>query len=217
MRRLTTEEFKKRVKDSGSSVTLIGEYTSMKTKTVFQCENGHTFTTIAGVVAGGGGCSLCHIKHRLTIDEINEWLKNDGRGITLEEDTYINTYTPVSFRCHCGNSWKSTFSNINQGRGCPACAKSGFNPDKPAWEYGFIRDGYLKIGITNDLEQRLSSHRRHGKFDLVHVRHQQLGRLALEWERRIKQTHGGRFVTKEQCPDGYTETFPIHLLEEIKQ
>ena len=25
----------------------------------------------------------------------------------------------------------------------------------------------------------------------------------------------GEYVTKEQCPHGYTETLPIHLLEEL--
>jgi hypothetical protein len=41
------------------------------------------------------------------------------------------------------------------------------------------------------------------------------GKRALDWENNIKRTFGGRYVTKEQCPDGYTETLAIHLLEHI--
>jgi hypothetical protein len=37
----------------------------------------------------------------------------------------------------------------------------------------------------------------------------------MDWGRNIKQKYGGNFATKEQCPDGYTETLPISLLEEL--
>ena len=42
-----------------------------------------------------------------------------------------------------------------------------------------------------------------------------MGQLALDWENHIKRVYGGRYATKEQCPDGYTETLPIELLENL--
>jgi len=110
------------------------------------------------------------------------------------------------------------YNVVNSGSGCPHCAdytNGGFKPSLPAWEYVFIREDYLKFGITNNLTGRLNDHRRGGEIVLVHEKYHENGQLALDWERHIKQTHGGRYVTKEQCPDGYTETLPIALLESI--
>jgi hypothetical protein len=165
-------------------------------------------------IKSGNGCPICSGCHRPDTTEFNEWLKSDGRGIVLVGE-YTNTKTKTLFRCSYSHEWLTEPDGIKKGRGCPICFPSGFNPDKPAWEYAFTRSGYLKYGITNSLPRRLAEHRRHGEFKLVHERYHESGQIALEWENNIKRTYGGKFVDKEQCPDGYTETLPITLAGSI--
>jgi hypothetical protein len=161
----------------------------------------------------GSGCPRC-VTHpaKLTKDLVNIRLENKDIYLVGE---YVNAKTKSLFECLHGHQWLTTPDNILRGRGCPRCTEYGFNPSKPAWEYAFIRDGYLKYGITNDLTRRLSEHILHGEFTLVHQCYHEVGQGALEWENRIKKTYGGRYATKEQCPDGYTETLSIILLEKI--
>lgn len=101
---------------------------------------------------------------------------------------------------------------IKFGRGCPVCAKSGFNPEKSAWTYGFIRNGYLKYGITNDINRRLYEHQKHGDIEIVYKEYHPNGTDARKWENNIKKRHGGNFATREKCPDGWTETLSPDLV-----
>jgi hypothetical protein len=212
-KKLSKEEINNQI--AGRGITFIGEYLNAKTKTMFQCECGHQWETTPNKIKRGSGCPKCYIKNiSSSKKEFQEWLAHNDREIVIIGE-YSNNNTKTLFGCECGHQWEASPVNIKNGRGCPVCAEYGFNPSKPAWEYVFKRDGYIKYGITNNLQQRLNSHRKHGYIVLLHERYHEVGQLALDWENGVKRTHGGRYVTKEKCPDGYTETLPIHLLEAI--
>jgi hypothetical protein len=151
---------------------------------------------------------------KLSKDDINDFLTKENRGIFLVGE-YTDSKTKTTFQCLEGHTWDVIPDNVKRGSGCPHCADYGFNPSKSAVVYGFTRDNYLKVGITNNLEQRLWQHRKYGEINLVYERHYPVGQDAQIFERNFKQTHGGNYVTKEVCPDGHTETFPLHLLEEL--
>ena len=192
-------------------LAMAGEYTNTRTKTEFTCNLGHVWLAIPNNVLHYSGCPICSGKSKKSKDIINDLVKPKGFKMI---SGYVSMNDKAEFMCVHGHKWHSTPTHIiNNGSGCPTCSYYGFNPDKPAWEYGFTRDGYLKYGITNDLVRRLNEHRKYGEINLVHERYHERGQNALDWERHIKTTHGGRYATKEQCPDGYTETLPIHLLE----
>jgi hypothetical protein len=88
--------------------------------------------------------------------------------------------------------------------------KSKFSWSNKTW-YKFI-----KYGITNNLEQRLSQHRRYnGKFEINFSQFYNSGKDALNWEKSIKQKHGGSYVTEATMPDGWTETLSIEKLKEL--
>lgn len=281
--RQTTEMIYQRLHEDGRGIRIIGIFTKLKDKTMFECSDGHQWETTPDKIIGKArrGCPHCYENRRgsslvSNIEEIREKLHQ--KKITIIGD-YVNARTKTMFECSCGNQWEALPDNLlkksnptgcpscaanrsqirlsedevatristkgfklvgafkgassktkfecrnghqwitslSSLKGCSACADYGFNPEKPAWEYGFIRDGYLKLGITNNLEQRLSTHRRNGDFDLVHIRHHSVGHIASDWEKRLKRKFGGKFVTKEQCPDGWTETFPLSVLEEAKR
>jgi hypothetical protein len=207
--KLTKEIVNARIKPRG--ITMTGEYQGSQTKTTFVCSEGDEGVAAPSIVLRGYGCPHC-ADTRLTKEIVNERIK--PRGITMTGE-YLSALTKAEFQCEEGHLWITSPSRVMAGRGCPACADYGFNPDKPAWEYGFTRDGYLKYGITNNLTRRLNEHRKYGEINLVHERYHERGQNALDWERHIKRTHGGRYATKEQCPDGWTETLCISKLNEL--
>lgn len=216
---LSKEIINNRLTESNSPVRIIGDYINKATKCLVECDNGHTWMAWAGNILAGDCCRQCATEaSKLSKEIINARLIESDRSVRMVGD-YVSITTKSLFECNKGHIWEALPYNVCNGSGCPHCvdySNGGFKRDKPAWEYGFTRDGYLKFGITNDLLSRLNSHRKHGEITLVHERYHEDGQLALDWENRVKKTHGGRYVTKEQCPDGYTETLPINLLESIK-
>lgn len=199
----------------GRDIEIIGDYTNSISKSTFVCGccNGIWNARVSAVLSGQG-CPTCNGAVSPSVDMIGD--KLNGRDIKFI-GPYKNNSTSTEWQClKCDNHWFATPGNLLVAKtGCPNCAEYGFNPDKSAWEYGFTRDGYLKYGITNDLTRRLYEHRKHGEIVMVHERYHEQGHDALKWERYIKRTHGGRYATKEQCPDGWTETLPISLLERV--
>jgi hypothetical protein len=101
------------------------------------------------------------------------------------------------------------------GNGCPLCAEYGFNPSKPAWIYVLIFANFIKYGITNNLGQRLCKHKLNGEYTVALSKLYEDGSFALDWENYIKKTHGGKFVTKNECPDGWTETLCVSKLSDL--
>lgn len=191
------------------NIHMVSDYVNANTKSTFACDNGHTWMTSPNhVTSHGHGCPHCSGVAPLSNTKVNSILAS--RSIELISP-YVNNYERSVFQCSSGHQWSTEVSSVIRGHGCPYCAEYGFNPSNPAWEYAFTRDGYIKYGITNNLTRRLFEHRRHGEINLIHERYQEIGQLALDWERHIKRTHGGRFATKEQCPDGHTETLPSHM------
>ena len=49
-----------------------------------------------------------------------------------------------------------------RGQSCPSCATFGFDSNKPAWLYLMERPGEQQIGITNNMNERISYHGRFG-------------------------------------------------------
>ena len=199
---LSKEIVNERIKDRG--LELIGDYINYVTKSQFKCQHDHYWmASPSNVDNTGRGCPHCACQAPLTKEIVNERIKD--RGLELIGD-YVSAHVKSEFKCKHDHYWMTRPNGVVRGGGCPTCAICGFNTNKPAWEYGFTRNGYLKYGITGDLPRRLYEHRKHGEIKLVHERYHELGQLALDWENYIKRTYGGRFATKEQCPDGFTET-----------
>jgi hypothetical protein len=202
---------------SGTGITLVGEYTNALQKTTFRCANGHEWEAKPNKIKYGRGCSVCKggIKHTHT--EFSDWLNKNCQDITTK-DIYKSSHVKMKFECTNGHEWEARPYSIKNGSRCPKCADhtgGGFKPNEPAWTYIFIRDNYLKFGVTNDLDRRLRVHKQNGNLLLIFNEYYDNGQFAIDWERNIKQKYGGNFATKEQCPDGYTETLPISLLEEL--
>lgn len=101
-----------------------------------------------------GGCSNCSGMLRGSLEKTQQRLDQKDRKIKVE-GIYTNGSSPLSCECQvCGWVWNSyAHTLVNGGRGCPGCAKGGFDSSKPGYLYylrvNHEKETYWKIGITN--------------------------------------------------------------------
>jgi hypothetical protein len=210
--RLTVEEVKSRL--SGREIEFTGEYLSAASKTTFRhllC--GNEWDARPDAVMGGSGCPYCYKNTHHNTNKINELIHH--RGIVMKSEYLGNVHKKALFMCDENHTWEASVKHMLSGRGCPSCASYGYRPDKEGHLYGFSRGGYVKYGITNNITRRLEEHRRHGEFILLFSKKYSDGNVPKLIERQIKTTLGGNYATKEQCPDGYTETLDVSRLDDL--
>lgn len=123
--------------------------------------------------------------------------------------------------CNKGHTWKARIADrISrdgcEGTGCPACAKTGFNPGKDAWFYLMSRPGEQQFGITNKLKRRMTTHERNG-WTLLEVVGPADGKLVFETEQALKRwlrkTYG---VLPGSTENWSTVDFEVQSLSELK-
>jgi hypothetical protein len=156
---LSFEEVNARLEADNRTVRLVGEYTNNKTRTQFLClVCDYEWPATPKKVLIGTGCPCCN-DSTLSFEEVNTRLEKDNRTVRLVGE-YKNCQTKTQFLCLvCDHRWNALPNKVLLGTGCPACAKSGFKPEKPAWLYyiKILHEGwyYYKIGITNNtIEKR---------------------------------------------------------------
>jgi len=89
----------------------------------------------------------------------------------------------VSWKCAEGHAWEATVNSRSSGRGCPSCAKFGYDPSKTGWLYFLDNDelNMFQIGISNFPDYRLSKHTK-GGWQVIEVRGPMDGRLTQQLE-----------------------------------
>lgn len=92
------------------------------------------------------------------------------------------------WKCEEGHNWKAQ-PNSRSGSvksGCPTCANSGFDPNKPGYFYFLEHPDWelLQIGITNYPDKRLATHRKLG-WEILELRGPMDGHLTREWETNV--------------------------------
>lgn len=89
--------------------------------------------------------------------------------IALED--YVNAHINILHKHSCGYEWKAEPNSILKGRGCPKCAKYGFDESAPATTYCiyFPNLDLYKIGITNNLKRRMQEYAQDIEVILTHT------------------------------------------------
>ena len=211
-KKLTKEQVNLSIADRG--IWLIGEYVNNKTKSEFMCGSGHTWTASVGTVKNTkSGCPHCSHRAPLSKDIVNERLSSTG--IEMIGD-YMGIHIKTKFQCVNGHTWDCQPNSVlSHGTNCPHCTKYGFDSTKSTVFYILDFGKFIKYGITNNLDSRTKNHRRNGEYTILLTKMFEDGKIAQQLEKKIKSTLGGRFVDKEQCPDGYTETLCPSKLSEL--
>ena len=108
-------------------IEIRGEYRGMHTRIECKCYlHDIVWHPTAYDLAHGCGCPEC-AKHRIQNaqkcdhDQFVEKLENLNNGFTII-GTYVNSQTPVRFRCSKGHIWSAKPNSILNGSGCPVCA-----------------------------------------------------------------------------------------------
>jgi hypothetical protein len=103
------------------------EYVNSRLPLTWQCDRGHQWQASAAQIRYGAWCPHCSGRLPLSIDEMRELARAWG-GACLSEK-YVNSYTPLEWRCAHGHVWQATASTVKpaghakRGSWCPVCAK----------------------------------------------------------------------------------------------
>ena len=204
----THDTYLKEIKDK--SVICLESYINSSTPILHKCKNcGKEWLLRPNDALRGRGCLDCYRASRVLhnyadkLDKVNNFIK------VCEE--YINCYTKIEHECLvCSYKWKVKPSSLLSGHGCPMCAPTGVDTNKPTRLYYIcIDDTYYKIGITNrTVSERFIKDIRTKDIRIVWEHVFDSGIDAQELERDIKIDYQGVLGTNS-CTllgGGYTET-----------
>lgn len=118
-KKLTHEEAQERIDRHGRGIVMVGDYVNAKTKTTFQCSEGHEWDAKPDNVMQGDGCPHCAGNASLSKEIWNERLKD--RNIKMVGE-YLGALTKTTFQCLENHTWNATPNSVMKGSGCPTCA-----------------------------------------------------------------------------------------------
>jgi hypothetical protein len=130
------------------------------------------------------------------------------------------------WKCIEGHTWTAQIASRVHGRGCPTCAKTGFDPNQDGYLYFISHPNWkmLQIGITNDPDRRLGQHKKLG-WEILELRGPMDGHLTQQWEtailRMLRESNAD--LSNEKIVgkfDGYSEawsksTFEVDSIKEL--
>ena len=199
-----------------------GDWIGNTTKATFVCHQGHEYkTTIASFLSKGTRCPHCNGNARKSekerLKQIKEICIKENLTFLGFDGEWRSSSTRFNFLCHCGKTNNMTITNfVNHGARCSSCAKTGYRPIKKGTLYIQKLKGYnkligVKFGITNlTTQERMRNQSRVSKFDheIFYELTLQDGQKILDLENKIKEAMKGKtsYISKEDMPDGYTET-----------
>ena len=198
------------------------KWEAKNTKIILKCKFGHSWeTTIASFYYAKSRCPHCNGNARKSekerLKQIKEICIKENLTFLGFDSEWRSSSTRFNFLCHCGKTNNMTITNfVNHGARCSSCAKTGYRPIKKGTLYIQKLKGYnkligVKFGITNlTTQERMRNQSRVSKFDheIFYELTLQDGQKILELENKIKEAMKGKtsYISKEDMPDGYTET-----------
>jgi len=201
----------------------------------WRCELGHTWRTAISNRTKGLGCPYCGGKK--VLPGFND-LKTTHPDLAREAKGWDTTrYSQgsnkkVGWKCQIGHVWDAEIVNRVNGRGCPSCAKTSFDPNQDGFLYLLFHPVWMvyKIGISNSVNERTDKHESNG-WQVLEKRGPMDGLLAYQWEQSILELlkNQGADLGRSDIAgkfDGYTESwvassFPVksisHLMDLVKE
>lgn len=155
-------------------IGFVGEWHGVSTKLKMNCDlHGEWLsTTYNKFINDGRTCPACSSTKRLTQSEVVSNVKGILKSeksltslVKLEQWRGCRTY--LHLKCTLHGEWKTTnYNKFMMGRRCPGCAKKGFDSTIPGTLYILKRfdENAIKIGISNNFEDRLTVLRRETPF-----------------------------------------------------
>jgi len=179
---------RKTIMDMGEPAESMGgkclsqKYIDNRTKLIWQCREGHKWSTVPKVIIRGGWCPHCAGTLRSDLLQMQQMAQ--GKGGRCLSRAYANAQINLLWECKEKHTWEAKPNKIQQGRWCPICSigvsericskifeelfGKKFDKSKPTWlvnESGnrMELDGYSKqLGIA--FEYQGEQHYKHTKF-----------------------------------------------------
>ena len=183
----------------------------------------HIFKQTPNSHLGGKGCPQC-ARANLLASRIAERDRVAAlfveRAQMLHGDRYDYSLTRYGKNCEARvvvgcrehGPFEISPSNHLKGRGCPSCAKSGFDPSKPSYLYLLTaktpaHGEIVKVGITNKPRDRLANNRRADGIDwqMTRLHRYPDGFLPVRFEKDLCWFYGDPFLGKERFAFAHTE------------
>lgn len=169
----------------------------------------------------GCGCKHCGIVDRALLrtkkDEqvISEFKQIHGNRYDYSLMKYENVKQNITILCSEHGPFPQTPDTHLKGSGCPSCAVTGFDRNKPGTLYYLsINDGEAyKIGITNRNVQQRYTNLDLESITILHQIHYADGNKAYLEERRIMTKYKQyKYIGPDLLRDGNTELFNCNIL-----
>lgn len=137
-------------------------YENVMSKANVRCNiDGFSWSSkIDNLVNNKQGCPQCAGLRRWTSEErIDQINKLENIEFVSWVDGYKGACSKANVKCEIdGFEWAARVSNlVNNGRGCPKCAKTGYDKSKDGVLYAMRSEcgRYVKVGITGNIQRRL--------------------------------------------------------------
>lgn len=186
------------------------------------CTLGHKWEASPNLRTQGSNCPYC--SHKFLLSGFND-LATTNPELIPEVDGWDPTKVigaegkKMAWVCQEGHKWKATINNRRRGRGCPSCAKTGFNPNERGYLYYLVHPKWemFQIGITNHPVDRLESHQELG-WEVLEIRGPMDGHLTQQWETamlRMLKAKGADLSNASIAGkfDGYSEAWSKSTFE----
>lgn len=147
-------------------------------------------------VNGCPGCKAVSFGNRRRIPEDERFAEISRLAIkdSIQFDGWCGHYeggrTRLIMICNHHGEWNPTIEAfVDQQQRCPGCAKGGYDRTKTGYAYALLSEcgNHIKVGISNNVPQRIRQLRRDTPFEFVKVAHIRFanGREAPEFERLV--------------------------------
>lgn len=199
------------------------EYVNNNTKVTIVCPIHGEFEQLPRIhtrsTKSNQGCPVCSGKIVSTSEEFIEKVnKVHNNKYSYDKVEYKNSSTKVIITCPIHGNWEQTPDNHLQGRGCPSCAKKGFDQNKPGILYylKITTDNnkvLYKIGITNRSVNERFELKDLKKIEIVKQFEFEIGTAALNLETEIKRKYKKyKYKGPPVLQDGNSELFTKDVL-----
>lgn len=151
----------------------IEPFYGIRTKFKIKClKDGHEWVTTKGrFINDGNGCAECSGNRALSTQElitvIGMYCYENDYSYRLS-DRNLSTRSKITLECNAHHTvWTTKVSKVQMKRtSCPTCNIYGYDVGKKGYLYCLLSEDkhYIKIGISNVIEERLKTLRRNTPF-----------------------------------------------------
>ena len=131
---------KKYIEDN-DYLLLSSSYDSCEKHLDVMCSNGHTYKTTFSNFKSGFRCKECKGLKKYTFEDVKTIVESKDYKLISNEDEYNNVNSYIKLECDKGHIYKTKFSVVLRGFGCPYCSNLKI-------DYYYVKEVIEKEGYT---------------------------------------------------------------------